>query len=475
MTDKKKDNEYLWLQEQLTNDMNQLKEDKPDEENRSSKPIETETAGKEHQKSKNTAYIREMNELQQALASEVSEQTSKKKTKINEPNSRLSFDTIQVDIPFESTSSQKQNSSSQNQSNYMKQANTKSGSKEKGKIPLWVGILSCCLFIALAVGIIICGKNIGKTALTSMGLLKEQEEEESLDDILPIPETTVSITPTITPVVTEKVEEPVIILDEVYNVLLIGLDNKEETSYADTIVIASMNVTDQSYHLTQIMRDVFVSIPGYGEEVISKAYNYGGGALLTETIEQNFGLQLEGYLSAEFESFIDIIDSMGGIKLTLTAQEAEYLNTTNYISQKINRVMVEGTQIANGDQVLGYCRIQEVPNDENLEKDFGRVTRAKKVLVQMFERMGKLSFGDLVYSMNEFLPYIRTNLTKEKFRNLLEKLSENKVSSVASSCIPIQSLYSIETFNGQTVFVPELEKTKTEIHTAIFGESEKTE
>lgn len=475
MTDKKKDNEYLWLQEQLTNDMNQLKEDKPDVETRSSKSIETESMSKGHQDPKNTAYIREMNELQQALASEVSEHTSKKKTKANEADSQLSYDTIQVELPSKRTSSQKQNSHSEHQSIDKKQTNIETGSKEKAKIPVWVGILISCVFIALAAGIIVCGKNIGKTALTSMGLLIEDEEEENLDDLLPTPEATISVTPSVTPVITEEAEEPVITQDEVYNVLLIGLDNKEETSYADTIVVASMNVTDQTYHLTQIMRDVFVSIPGYGEEVITKAYNYGGGALLIETIEQNFGLKLEGYLSVEFESFVDIIDSMGGIKLTLTADEAEYLNTTNYISQKINRIMVEGTQIANGDQALGYCRIQEVPNDENLEKDFGRVTRAKKVLEQMFERMGKLSFGDLAYSMNEFLPYIRTNLTKEKFRNLLEKLSENEVTKVDSLCIPIQSLYSIEIFNEKTVYVPEIEKTEAEIHTAIFGESEKTE
>ena len=46
--------------------------------------------------------------------------------------------------------------------------------------------------------------------------------------------------------------------------------------------------------------------------------------------------------------------------MTLEQREAEYLNTTNYISKKKYRNVKVGKQTLNGNQALGYAIVRHV-------------------------------------------------------------------------------------------------------------------
>lgn len=450
MSEKKKDNDYRWLQEQLTRDVHMLVDTKvKGKEQISEEWLEDEQEEYSKKETEDMAYVREMKELQQALATEVIEHTTKRSKK-DAPRS------------FETTDNEIKNNHSENQMS----------DNQSERLPLWIGILIAVMFIIVSVGIVICGKNIGKTVLTSMGLI-EDHSNETMEEARFVPTQEIIITeaPTATLEITQTAKEPEP-EDEVYNLLLLGIENLENEKNADAIVVVSMNVTDRTYHLIQFMRDLYLELPGYGLERLSTAYSNGGGTLVAQTLSENFDLTIEGYLSVNFENFEKIINYMGGITIQLTKEEADYLNTTNYISQKSNRTMIEGKQSLNGVQTLGYCRIQYVPNAENLSNDFGRVTRIKAVLHQIFQKVSNMTLGELLHTMNEFLPYIRTNLTKEKFRTFLEIISEQRVHNYDSLRVPIYSLYERETANMQTVYVPEIEETKLKIHTLIYGEEE---
>lgn len=471
MADKKKDKEFQWLQKQLTDDMHDMDKVTLDEDDAYEDEVED---NPRDAKVHNTAYIREMMELQQALATDVSEQVVRKQS----PGKSKDTNHSQNDRDTDGTGKQSIIDTSDDYSISSSETFSKKQKKqnnEHNKIPIWGGLLISCACIALAAGITICGKNIAKTALVNMGFLQDEEVAvmEELPEVTATPVITATITPEPTQVVTEEAkEEETLVTDDVFYVLLLGIDSLSEEENADTIIIASMNVTDKTYHLIQVMRDLYVKIPGYGTEVISEAYRYGGGALLTKTLAENFDLPLESYLAVDFDHFTKIIDLMGGVTVSLTKEEAEYLNKTNYISQKANRTMVEGKQEANGDQVLGYCRIQEVPNKDDLSYDFGRVTRSKAVLNQLFQKVKKMSLGDLLYTMNATLPFIRTNLTKEKFRTMIEKMAEIGVSQPDSIRVPVYTLYTREKKNGQTVYIPDLENTTQKIHNLVYGEEE---
>ncbi|MDF2908825.1 MAG: cell envelope-related transcriptional attenuator, partial [Herbinix sp.] len=143
----------------------------------------------------------------------------------------------------------------------------------------------------------------------------------------------------------------------VSNILLIGVETFEGAQNTDTMIIASIDSKNNVIKLTSLMRDLYVELPGHKNNKLNAAYANGGINLLYDTIEVNFGLSMDGYVLVDFNDFEQIIDYLGGIDLELTSKEAEYLRTTNYISEPANRDVVAGVQHMNGNQVLGYCRI----------------------------------------------------------------------------------------------------------------------
>ena len=79
---------------------------------------------------------------------------------------------------------------------------------------------------------------------------------------------------------------------------------------------------------------MYVEIPGHGRNKLNAAYAFGGEALLYQTLAQNFNIKIDKFCVVDLAAFEKVINRIGGIEMTLEQREAEYLNTTNYISKK---------------------------------------------------------------------------------------------------------------------------------------------
>ena len=62
-------------------------------------------------------------------------------------------------------------------------------------------------------------------------------------------------------------------------------------------------------------RDTEVDIPGHGTNLLNAAYAFGGPALLIQTFEQEFGIQIQHYLAVDFQGFENIADAIGQVKI----------------------------------------------------------------------------------------------------------------------------------------------------------------
>ena len=135
--------------------------------------------------------------------------------------------------------------------------------------------------------------------------------------------------------------EDVLFDENVMNILLIGYDSRDADSRgrSDTNILVSINQETKEITMTSIMRDCYVSIPGYGNNRINAAYAFGGGSLLIETIEKNFQISVNNYVAVNFYAFMDIIDLIGGIEIEVSDAEAEVMN--RYI-RELNRL--EGSE-----------------------------------------------------------------------------------------------------------------------------------
>ncbi|BBF42548.1 hypothetical protein lbkm_1231 [Lachnospiraceae bacterium KM106-2] len=261
-------------------------------------------------------------------------------------------------------------------------------------------------------------------------------------------------------------------VEGVYNILLIGEQREEgeKRGRTDTMMIATINTKENALKLTSLMRDTYVQIPGYKDNRLNTAFRTGGIDLLYETIELNYKLKLDGYIKVDYDAFENIIDLLGGVKITLTKQEADYLNTTNYISKKQYRNVKAGTQILNGNQALGYSRVRKVPTSENLRYDFGRTARQRNVLNAIFDAYKSKSLTDILGLADDMLGLMTTDISNLELLGYAKTAMSLGVADINTITIPIADSYSQKSIRGMAVLVIDFAKNREALHDFIYGE-----
>lgn len=235
--------------------------------------------------------------------------------------------------------------------------------------------------------------------------------------------------------------------NDIVNILLVGSDTRSELGSekygrSDTVMIATIDNKHNRLKLTSLMRDMDVDIPGYGKHKFNAAYSYGGPELLYKTIATNFGISLDGYAEVDFEAFKDIVDEVGGVEIELTEQEAQYLNTTNYISGKKNRNVVPGWNTMNGAQALGYCRVRKRANINGTNNDQGRTERQRMVMSGIFDKVKKMPMSKWMDIIDVVLPNITTDISNGDIISYATDIVTMGTTEIDQYRIPVEGHYS---------------------------------
>ena len=115
----------------------------------------------------------------------------------------------------------------------------------------------------------------------------------------------------------------------IHNILVIGTDvddNERETGRSDVMMLLSYNPNTNKACLTSFMRDIWIDIPNHGYNRLNAAHAIGGPEMLIDTLNENFSLDIESYVLIDFFGLISIVDSIGGIEIHITREEAVYIN-----------------------------------------------------------------------------------------------------------------------------------------------------
>lgn len=256
--------------------------------------------------------------------------------------------------------------------------------------------------------------------------------------------------------------------DYVKNYLIMGIENVVGGERTDSMMLVSINTKDDSIKLSSLLRDTYVSIPGYKYSKLNAAFGKGGADLLIDTIEQNYKIKIRGYASVNFESFEKIIDRLGGIDIELGAKEANYLNTTNYISNPAYRNVKEGWNTLNGNQALGYCRVRKVETLGGANSDYGRTLRQRRVLSAIFDKYKSSSIFDLVPITEDCLQYITTDLDSREISKVIETIFEEGITTMDQERFPMDGLYTSERNEAGAVLVPDWDANIQELYKFIF-------
>lgn len=238
--------------------------------------------------------------------------------------------------------------------------------------------------------------------------------------------------------------------EQIKAILLIGTDSIGGLKRADTIILAGIRPDSKDISLISFLRDTYVKLPDNGKTKLSHAYETGGAKLLEETLEDNFNLTIDGTVEVSYKGFTDTVDLLGGVKISLTEQEASYLNHTNYISNPANRVLKAGEQRLNGDQALGYARIRHVKTSNGTGNDFGRAERNRDLLISAFNECKAADIQSLLSLLNTALSNISTDLGKEQIISCLNTVMKSEY-TVQSVQIPAEGTYQPAVTDGYSV------------------------
>ncbi len=243
----------------------------------------------------------------------------------------------------------------------------------------------------------------------------------------------------------------------VTNILLIGTDARDaaaERGRSDSMILLSINSSAQQIYLTSFMRDAYVEIPGHGGAKLNAAYSLGGAELLMDTLEANYDISIDDYMSVSFTGFAGIIDAFGGVELTLSPEEAQAVN--DILLSEVNELMGDardadflqggGTFVLNGKQALSYARIRYVGN-----ADFERTSRQREVMTQLFSKVKTNLVTAVPELVSSAMPHIATNMSTGEMYGLSLRVPFAAGYSISQIQIPADGTWSNDTVNGQSV------------------------
>lgn len=253
----------------------------------------------------------------------------------------------------------------------------------------------------------------------------------------------------------------------VSNILLLGVDGKAEgSSRSDSMILVSVDFAHMKIKLTSFLRDSWVEIPSKGKKAkLNSACSSGGPQLVVDTIEYNFGVDIDHYVMVDFDMFTQIIDSLGGVTVEVTEKEAKFINNTT--RQKVE----SGKNVTlNGDEALVYCRIRK------LDSDYMRTYRQRKVISALIGQARKAGISALIDTMNKVFPLIQTDMSALEITGLVYKAGVSVIAfGIEQNRVPIDEHMEVGTKNGQWVEIVDLEAASEYLQDYIYTNKIKIE
>ena len=101
------------------------------------------------------------------------------------------------------------------------------------------------------------------------------------------------------------------------NYVLLGSDSRdpdnEGNGRSDSIMVVHLNAKRNKAYIISFPRDMYVDIPGYGQNKLNAAYAFGGAPLTVRTLESLTGVRMDHVVLIDFEGFIQLTEDLDGV------------------------------------------------------------------------------------------------------------------------------------------------------------------
>ena len=170
----------------------------------------------------------------------------------------------------------------------------------------------------------------------------------------------------------------------VFNIYISGIDTYgsiSTVSRSDVNLILTVNMNTHKILMTETRRDAYVKIPDGGADQYDKLTHAGiyGVETSEKTLENLYGITIDYYARLNFDSFLKLIDALGGV--TVYNDQAFTAHTNNKYSFEVGNI-----NLSSGDQALAFVRERY-----SLEHgDYDRGNNQMKVIQAILNKMTSL-------------------------------------------------------------------------------------
>lgn len=284
-----------------------------------------------------------------------------------------------------------------------------------------------------------------------------------------------------------------LIKDEVVtNILLIGVDDYQKDDpigRSDSMMVISLDNRHKKLKLTSFMRDTYLAIPNNGSNKLNAAYHFGaydmvesgkakagditsvnaGAQLCIQTIELNFGMDIDRYVVVKDSAFDSVVGILGGVDVNLTAREAEFINRYSGAGYKLKEQ--DGIQHLDGAQAHYYGRIRDdrVKNVYGHINDEGRAERQRAVVTAVVNKFKSSNLGTISKLASGVLPKVITNFSRDEIYGFLTQALTIMNYPIKQNQIPAVGNYTTPTISigGQAADIVQITDNKKVVSDAL--------
>lgn len=167
------------------------------------------------------------------------------------------------------------------------------------------------------------------------------------------------------------------------DILVLGIRGKDDPTngglLTDTILLFSMDTKTGRASLVSIPRDLTVRITDERTEKINAAYAHYGVGGTKRLFSRILGISVDNVIVADFEAFRSVVDTLGGITITLDKPFSESQQWGHEFT------LPAGENTLDGEQALYYARSRYSTSD------FDRSRRQMQVMLAIKEKATALS------------------------------------------------------------------------------------
>ena len=218
--------------------------------------------------------------------------------------------------------------------------------------------------------------------------------------------------------------------------LVLGMDNYgslDETGRSDVMMLVQLDFSHSRITGVTFARDMFITAENGREAKINTLVKMHGEDGLVAALEKDFDLDIDGWFRVNFTTVIELVDALGGARVTLTAKEATYI--TGDVGYYPDYPLAEGECLLNGAQALSYARCRRLDND------IGRGQRQSKLLCGMAEAVRHMSLSRIGGVFDSLKHAWRSSLTGGEQAALLTRVLWLRGAQVDSAGVPFEGTW----------------------------------